>query len=248
MSITRTEDSIFEIARGNVNGMSSVNKFGGYSDVASDTEEDIWDGGGDYAFPTTAIISHLSQTADQAAMRGGIIEIQGLDEDWELVVQTKALNASNTTTPVEIDTPLIRVFRMKVLENIVSASEIRLHNAAETVDYAIIGIGNNQTLMAIYTVPAGKTAYLTQYYTTPIALSGKEPLSVQAKLWIADRKNNYEFQLKHARGISKGAYAPAHLFMPYLKVNEKSDIKITAIPNNEGAAIAAGFDLILIDN
>ncbi len=242
------QDLMLEIARGNVSGFGQVNKFGENSDIADGVTEDIWDSGGTYAYPATALMTKLSQTADQTAMRGQTIEVQGLDANWALTVQTKDLDASLTTTAVTLDTPLIRVFRMKVLADVVGTSNIRCHNDAESVDYAVIQTGNNQTLMALYTVPAGKTAYMTSYYCDTVESTGKEPKSTEFTLWVADRANSYEFQLKHEKGVAKGDSGFQHYFRPYMKVNEKSDIRMRAVPSGEDAHVHAGFDLILIDN
>lgn len=245
-------DPMLEIARGNVSGMSHVNKFGENPDVVKNTTEDVWDGGGTYSFPATALMTKISQTTDQGDMQGETIEVQGLDESWDLVVQNVDLDDSNTETPVTLDTPLIRCFRMKVLANYVTTSPIRVHNDAENVDYAIIDTGNNQTLMAIYTVPDGKTAYLTNYYadTAPTGSGTKDPYAVKIKLWFADRDNSYEFQIKHEKGlIQDGAHSFQHFFKPYYKATQKTDIKISAFASNDwNGHVHAGFDLILVDN
>ena len=236
------------ISAGEYEGISTVNKFGSNEDVSNGTEESVWDGGGTYSFPATALITKLSQTVDQVAMRGGTIEVQGLAAGYVLTVQTKALDAADTTTAVTLDTPLLRVFRMKVLEDIVNTSEIRAHNTAESVDYAIISIGNNQTLMAIYTVPAGVTAYMTNYYCDYVRSAARDPDSIEYRLWVADRDNGYEFQIKHKKGIPKQASGFRQGFNPYFKINEKNDIMITAEPSGAASDVHAGFDLILIEN
>jgi len=60
-------------------------------------------------------MTSISQTTDQVAMRSAVIEVQGLDASWDAVTQNATLDASDTTTVVTLTTPLIRVFRMKVL-------------------------------------------------------------------------------------------------------------------------------------
>jgi hypothetical protein len=242
------QDFMLELACGNIAGVSQVNKFGASLAVTADTTEDIWDGGGTYAYPATALMVKVSQTVDQSTMRGATIEVQGLDANWALVVQDVVLDASLTTTPVVMTTPLIRVFRMKVMADVVIDSPIRCHNAAEDVDYAVISIGNNQTLMALYTVPAGKTAFITSYFCDSTDATNKQPTGIDVRLWMADRANSYEFQLKHSRGIPKAGIGFQHFFAPYIKINEKTDIKITALPTDEAAAVHAGFDLILVDD
>ena len=239
-------DTTILAAAGTNSAMSSVNKFGRNPDVAIATEEEIWDGSAAYVYPATALMTSMSQTTDQVAARGLVIEVQGLDSTWALVVQTKALNAADTTTAVDLDTPLIRVFRMKVLGNVVTTSTIRVHNAAENQDYAIIDTGRNQTQMAIYTVPAGKTAYMTSYYAAVNPATILDPTSMPIRLYARDNANGYAKQIKHSIGLIVGQFQ--HYFEPHYKFTEKTDIFITATPVGKAADVSAGFDIILIND
>jgi len=244
-------DFDLEVSKGNVAGHGKVNKFGVNEDVSANTREDVWTGGGDYPYPATALITSMSQTTDQVAMRGAEIEWQGLDANWEEVVNIINLDASDTTTVITLATPMIRVFRGEVNANVVNDSPIRCHNAGETVDYGIIDTGTNQTTMAMYTVPAGKTAYLKNYYASSVESTGKEPKSTLFALWTADRLKNYEFQLKSIIGIPKAGGLAQMPFEPPTGGNimsERTDIKITAKPTDEAASVAAGFNLVIIDN
>ena len=242
-------DFFLEVAKGNVAGHSSVNNFGENALITSDTTEDIWDGSVSYPYPTTATITHLTQATDQVGTDGGAtVEVQGLDANWALVVQTANLDATNTTTEVALTTPLIRVFRIKVLEDIVLADDISVVSSGGATTYAIVLAGNNQTLMALYTVPAGKTAYMTKYYASITLGASKVPLGANIRMWAADRANGYEFQLKHSIGIQGGAAGIEHRFMPYQKFSEKTDIRINGTPYSQDGQISAGFDLIVVDN
>ena len=247
--IQHTEiQGIIELVAGNVPGFGCINKFGSNPANAADTVEDVWDGGGTYSFPATALMTHLSQTADQLAMRGQTIEVQGLADGFVSTTQDVVLNGTLTTTPVALTTPLMRGFRMKVQADVVTTSPIRLHNTAETVDYAIIQTGLNQTLMSIYTVPANKTGYLISYYGDYVAIAAQIPTSVVYRLWAADRANSFEFQLKHKKGVSQGAAGFQHFFKPFLQFTEKTDIKVDALPDNKTAITHAGFDIVLVDS
>lgn len=229
-------------------GLTGVNKFGENFAVAKDTQEDIWDGGGDYTYPTTADITHIHQATDQAALRGGTIQVQGLDADWALVVQDATLDATDTTTLVALATPLIRVFRVKVQENVIASSDLHVTNAGDTIEYAKILQGNNQTLMALYTVPAGKTAYMRKYYATMTLGLVKEPKGVNIRLWAADRAAGYEFQLKHSVGLINGGGQIEHEFLPAPSFTEKTDLRMSALAYDAIGQVSAGFDLILVDN
>jgi len=228
-------------------GISCINKFGRNSAVASGGTEEIWDGSAAYVFPATALMTKLSQTVNQAALTSDVVEIQGLDANWELVTQDVALDGTNTTTAVDLGTPLIRAFRMEVQTNVVTDSPIRLHNDAENQDYAIISVGNNQTLMAIYTVPAGKRAYLTRYYAS-VNPGGGAPTTMNIRLWARDNLNLYEKKLKHIRGLDLDASSDfEHTFGPYLEFTEQTDIFITGETSAAAADVSAGFDLIIIN-
>jgi len=252
-SAVKTIDPMLSIAMGHFNGFSQVNKFGENPDIGVGTTEDVWDGGGTYGFPTTATITHIRSAVDSATTQNSTIEVQGLDANWNLVVQTKDLDGTNSTTEVALGTPLIRVFRMKVLENAVMDQDIWVGDDDFLVAdaKAIIQAGNNQTLMAIYTVPNGCTAYMTQYYMDNQTDGVRHPDSAEFKLWVADRDAGYEFQLKNMRAIPETGDGITHTFLPYMKITQKSDIKVScAITGavNEDGHPHAGFDLILVDN
>ena len=246
----QTSDFWLDLAAGNLTGKTGVNKFGRNPSIADGTTEEIWDGSAVYSFPTTSLMTSISQTTDQAAMRGATIEVQGLDANWDLVVQNATLNASDTTTVVTLATPLIRCFRMKVLANVVGDSDIRVHNAGETQDYAVISAGNNQTEMAIYTVPNGKTAYMVSYYSSLNSSAQVGPTGLTIRMWERDNDNVYAPMIKHVTGLDPDATStlPQHDYRPYKKITQKTDLWITASPTGKAADVSAGFDLILVDN
>lgn len=237
-------DYHMEVPLGNVPGQSSINKFGANADITKDTKEDVWDLGTDYPFTANGIapITHIhsGSTSDTEP-----IEIQGLDIDGILTTQTITLNG---TTLVALTTPLWRVFRLKNIGTSDLIGVVDVANSGDTVIYAQINIGNNQTLMAIYTIPANKTALLTKYYATVVPSTNKDPTSTRFSVWMRDTTINGVFQLKHVVGIPKAGAMVEHAFDPYPKITQLVDIKITALPIGENGDVAAGFDLILIDD
>lgn len=243
-------DFYLEVAKGNVAGHTSVNKFGENFLITADTQEDIWDGGGDYVYPTTATITHIRSAVDSAATQGLSVEVQGLDASWALVTQTATLDGTTSTVEVLLTTALIRVFRMKVTDNVIADQDIWIGatGVAAATSKAIITAGNNQTLMALFTVPAGKTAYMTKYFASLTLTVSKDALGCNLRIWAADRANGYEFQLKHSCGIQGSAAGIEHNFMPYEKFTEKTDIRLAGTPNVNDGQIAGGFDLIVVDN
>jgi len=242
------------ISAGFVNDMSGVNKFGENPTLATSSTETIWDGSNTYTFPSTADITHIRQATDQAAMRGATVEVQGLrlsGSSWFLSVQDVVLDAANTTTPVALTTPLIRVFRMKVKANVVTTQDVELRNVGGGTTYAIITAGNNQTLMAIYTVPTNYTAYVSAYYASLNKDSGGGDPDVIIKMWNQDNENTYAPQLKHVLGLDTDATSYfKHGFSPYLKLEERTDVYLTAtnLSGSATADVSGGFDLVLMVN
>jgi len=247
MSYSPAGNYALSVSRGLVAGIAVVNKFGQNTAVASGGVEEIWDGSAAYVYPATALMTYVSQKVDQAAMQGGTVEIQGLNASYTAVTQSINLDGSDTTTPVILTTALIRCFRIKVFADVVTDQDISVHNTANNQDYAIITAGNNQTLMAIYTVPAGKTAYCTNYWAHHNPATGQDPTSNPIKLWARDKANSYESQLKHIVGLPNGA-GFQHWFEPYPAFTEKTDIYLTASPVGKVANVSAGFDLYVVDN
>ena len=237
-------------ASGSDASMTSINKFGRNTNVAQGAQEEIWDGSIAYVFPTDATdITHIRSAVDSATTQGAVIEVQGLDANWDLVVQTKALDGTNSTTEVELDTALIRVFRMRVLDESVMDQDIWVgdDDFVEAAAKAIITAGNNQTLMAIYTVPANKAAYMT-HYSSAINAGVGNPTACIVKLWAKDNANGYAPQVKHTISVDLDFDATAsESFNPYYKFTEKTDIYITATPVGAAADVTASFDLIIVD-
>lgn len=228
--------------------ISSINKFGSIVLATSNTVEDVWDGGGTYTFPaSTADMTHISQTTDQAAARGSTWTIQGLNTSYVEVEQDVLLNASDTTTPTALGTPLFRVNRMfMTTPDITLTSTVRLHNAGETVDYTDIQLDHNQTLNAIYTVPADKTAYLTGVYADYVPTASRNPDNVHFHLLVRRNAESGSWRVIESFGVTPGNSRTSRPFDPHIVVPEKSDIRITVRPEAKDVHAHASFDLILI--
>ena len=249
-----------EIARGNVTGMSSVHKFGEAGDLDSEVA-DVWDGCSNitgltktsmltYTYSSTADIDSLSSSSGSDTTD---VEVQGLDATWALVTQTITLTGQ---TRVALDTDLIRVFRMKNVGATAFAGNVFCYvNGAITAGVpdteadvrAIMQIGNEQTLMAIYTIPLATTGYLCQFFAS---VSGTGGGTKDAQIDLRFRKTGGVFQLKHRTSVlADGTSHFGHPFaIPETGLPAKTDIVITATSASSNLAISGGFDIILIDD
>lgn len=221
------------IASGDVSGYSHINKFGYSNNISSLST--IWDGSNIYTYSTSAGVVTISGTSDDD---GAVIEIQGLDTNYNIVVQDVTLDGSGDGTA---STNLIRIFRARVktpssgeTSNVADLS-IRIAGG----ERAKILAGNGQTLMAVYTVPAGKTAYLLN-----LTLSVDKNVDVIYKVMVREIDDG-GFQIKGQFGTFGTSLD--HNYPVPLKFTEKTDIEIQADAGNTSGG-GATFDLILVDN
>jgi len=110
--------------------------------------------------------------------------------------------------------------------------------------YATIVIGDNQTLMAIWTVPANHTAYLLQTDVTVATTQNNKYCTAS----LVARPFGEVFQVKD-RFVKAESQTTLTYSLP-LKFEEKTDIEYRAIGDSAGAdiAISAAFEIIYIWN
>jgi len=243
MSFIGPKDVRLEIAKGNVAGSSTVLKFG-RNQVVGTSEEDVWDGGGSYAFyPTTGKALQIRSTA---AGDTQTVEIQGLSSAY--APQTESVTLSGTGF-VALSNKYNRVFRMKNTGAANNAGSIICSASGSSEVAAQISVGQNQTLMALYTIPAGVTGYMTNFFASVDKNAGGAA-SVDINLRVRPAPSSAKvFQSKHRTGLNvAGDSHVNHIFGTPLKVLEKEDITLRAEANSGTIDCQAGFDIILVDN
>ena len=254
------------IAEGNVTGKTFVHKFGEAPDFdQADGEVTMWDGANDalfsgsppmvYTFSSSADIGLISSSD---AGDGQTIEMQGLDSDFNLVVQTITLNGQTDVDISATGIDLIRVFRLKNIgaTDIAGVVYVRINGSAQTDGVpdaantvrAIINNGNNQTLMAVYTVPNGKTGYMRSWFAATAGASRNS----EYKIKIKARPPGQVFQVKHTSAISDtGTSKDNHPYVEPEIFVAKTDIIMTAemlLNAATQAEISSGFDMVLVDD
>lgn len=240
----KMEDRFLAIAEGNVTGHSVMLKFGRNPDIDGAIEETIWEGGGIYPFQSTAqSLEVLSSDADDNSTGTGArtITLIGLDSNYAELTQVITLNGNNA---VAITGTWLRVHRCSVTTagtSGVNEGTITIRIAGGGTTLLIIGPSNGQTLMAVYTIPAGKTGYMLSYYAS--ANSTPTAPSIDVKLFT--RPGGGVINLKHQQALSAGA-SINHKFQVPFKIAEKTDIYLNATSNVNNTDVCAGFDLILM--
>ncbi len=237
------------IAAGLISGVSIVNKFGRNPDVDSGSvPEDVWGGGGVYPFLSSAeTITAVSDSAlDTSAGAGArTIEVQGLDSNYELQTEDVILNG---TTAVTLASQYLRIFRSRVLTagtGEVNAGTITIAGTTQT--QAVVSIGQGQTLMAIYTVPAGKTAYLKKIYSSLLRFDSVQETAIKFLLQV--RPHGGAWNVKHTWGSkTDGDGSYNRDWLGGLVISEKADIRVRVeYSSSNNADVSSGFGLLLVD-
>lgn len=152
------------VGQGHVPGYWYMDKFGELPGIPANNT-DIWEFGetraGEYTYDANGTAPIVSLVSDNAADTEPI-DVTGLDITGAEVVQSVTLTG---TTRVALATPLWRVYRMENSNGtpLVGTVKCYVGTAATPADAdvrAIMTPGNDQTLMALYTVPLGKVAFL----------------------------------------------------------------------------------------
>jgi len=232
------------VQQGKVPGYSMVNKFGYNSSIGSGAFETIWETGNNYPWQSSAVtVDAVSDdTNDDVAGTGArTLRIQGLDGSYNLAEETVDMDGTTTVTTTQT---FLRVFRMSVETAGTSGNNVGNISVTYTGGSdvaATITERNGQTLMAVYTIPAGKTGYV-------VAMNFGSSKDQEQTCKLKTRDNtvaNSAFQTKEYLNIRGGfTYFPKRAIT---KITEKTDIELQAISNSTSSA-SGGFELILMDN
>lgn len=221
------------IAAGQVAGYSHINKFGFNPTVGTGFEIVSDQSVTEQPYPTTAVTVSLisSATTNDAGLQ---ITIQGLDANYAIQEETVTLNAGGSFTTTNT---YLRVFRGIV--NSTNQGNITIqYNTDPTSVADVIPADAGQTLMAVYTVPAGKTAYLIKF-------QGNVEKDTGTIFRLRCRPSGGQFSVKGQFGTF-GSSVTYDYPVP-LVFTEKTDIEIQVKAQGTTGA-GAIFDLILVNN
>lgn len=232
-----TEPFELQISRGQISAHYRLHKFGFNEDI-DDDEETIWDAGGIYAYPSSAV--KMTATSTDGANDDGVqVTVQGLDASYNELSETITLDGTGTA---ETNGFFLRVYRAFIVGSQEPSGTINITNASTT--YARITLGENQTLMALWTVPAGYTAYLLQKDVTSLT----ETITRFGIFRLVSRQVGGVF-----RTHDKHCLRNDHLELTYstpLVFPEKTDIEVRCKGSGDPANmnVSASMDIVYIKN
>jgi hypothetical protein len=239
-----------QVARNQILDHKVIFKFGFNPDI-NGVEETIWDAGDIYAYPSAATVMKVSSgsTNDTAAGTGArTILVQGLDADYNEAQEIVTLNGQ---TAVNTTTSFLRVTRAYVLtagSGGTAAGNIYVGVGTVTTGvpatiYAQITLGENQTLMAIWTVPAGYTGYFDHFNVATGTTNANQYITIRA----VQRNFGGVFRTLIKQSIGSNGIADFVIKYP-IEVQEKTDLEIRASSSGSNNLVSADFSVIYIRN
>jgi hypothetical protein len=255
-------DLMLEGPRGNITGISCINKFGRSTNVDSGVITDIWDRANAtddqdiWIAPTQARIHNIASSSasddgDPAGVGARTLRVYGLT-GWG-TAETNEEITLNGTTNVATSNSYVIIHRMEVLTKGATNVNVGTITATAVTDATVtaqINAGQGQTQMAIYGIPSVQTAYLTNYYASfnkSAGATGGVDLSLRVNPEPDSELINSV--VKHTQSVfSTGNSHFLHKFGPYLKIVGPAIIRVQGTGGANDLDVSSGFDLILITN
>jgi len=225
-----------------------VKLFGRAPDV-DNTYVDVWEGPtSTYVFPATAQqMAVVSTSANDTSAGTGAqkVTIQYLDNNY--VARTEVVTLNGTTPVNTVATNILRVNKMyssQVGTNHYPVGDIALKNTGGTVTYSQMKAGRNTAQQIIYTVPAGKTLYISQWFAAAGASAANHftQIILRSTAWDGYSVTGGGFLTVDPVSAQDGNVVQP--FIIPIKIPATSDIKVSAISDGGSANVIVTASII----
>jgi len=232
------KDSLLSIAQGEVNGHSGVHKFGAVPAMSQNNTGTVWDVN-DTMYPwaswdTAGTVSILTVNSSD---NGKTITLVGLDANYQNQSEEVVVSSSGAVTTTKTWKRLYRAYVSSGTDNV---GAITVQKGGVTV--LQITAGKGQTLMAIYTVPAGHTAYLLSG-----VCSVQDGADATGNMYVRYSSED-AFRIGHSFEVAGRGGPYSHKFEIPVRLPEKTDIDVRATVRSNNARVTAAFDILLVED
>lgn len=237
------------VASGTASGYKVMNKFGRNPDIDNNGSfETLWNGGQTYAGHNATNAEPVKVWSNSTNDVGREVHIFGLDADWNEILETITITGTTEGTAA-IST--LSFIRMDEANSDVGGSEsinsglITVQQATSGIVFAKIPVGYNTTMVACYSIPAGKTGWIQDY---GVFLSGK--ISGISEVRLVIREFGKQFRVVSEVSIlGSGLSGLTNTYLFYRgPIPEKADIQIIANSDTQNLGVAGSFTVLLVDN
>jgi len=244
-----TEPFELQVARGQIEGHSSVCQFGINTNVGQSAET-VWIGSSVYSFPASASVLKVSSSSTDDVATSGTgawtVRVEGVDASYEAVSETVSLNGQ---TAVNTTNSYLRVNKVMVLTaGTGNASAGTIYAGTGTVTSGVpavvvsqTGSSSNESENAFYTVPVGYTAYICRYTVS----SGNSTANTYSTFQLRIRPYGGVFGTKSYLIAPGSGLFECEAAVPSA-VPEKADIEVRAFTSAGTAVVSAQLQIVLV--
>jgi len=239
----------YSIAKGAIAGHDSLLKFGTRTAILAAIQSTVWEGPTDrYIYMDTAQQLKISSTSANDTVGGtGIrtLTLEGLDANLNRISETVNMAGLTIVTTANSYLRIYRAYGTTCGTTYANEGLITVTNNAGTTTQLVITIGDSQTLMTTWTVPAGKDAYI-------IGMEASTNSNKGARISLFTRQLDggilYPWRIRNRSYLFSGS--EQFRFQVPIKISEKTDIETRFnTPTSAGTTSGgATFELWYEDN
>jgi hypothetical protein len=238
---TNELQAALQLSGGPVEGCAHVQCYGRNSSVSS-SEEDLWDGGGLYTWPTSAERLNIVSTStnDTSAGTGArTVKIHGLDSTYTEISETVTLNG---TSNVLTTNSYLRSHLMEVItagSGGSNAGTVTCTQETSSLKLGHISIGLNRTMSGCHTIPKDVNGFLWGF---SVCMDSSGEGDSTYTVYLKTRRINEVFQKVQ---FSNSTDMVKHKFHIPVQLPEKTDLILSA--KGDGTDMSATIELTLVD-
>jgi len=224
--------ALLELVHRGVPGTGAVNIFGFNRDIGAGFET-VWNDGGTYAFPGSAVTMDLVSSSASDTMQ---VMVTGLDADYASIFDVVTLNGTGSVTTTK---SFYRINSAVILTGS-NVGDITISNGGTTYGFIEATLGITQA--CLYTVPAGFSLYLLRIDANSGTTNGSKYLTIRNVI-----TNSVGRTLRVAEATFQTSQVSYDRQVPF-RIAEKTDFQFEASSSASTNEVSIFVEGILIEN
>lgn len=227
-----TPNFLHDVAKGNIWDSRPLNIFG-FNRTVGTSFETLWDDGGNYAYPSSALVMSVVSSSTSDTME---VLISGLDANYVEITETVTLTGTSAVTTSK---SFLRINSAIILSGS-NVGNITISNGGVTYAYIQAELGTTQS--SVYTVPANHSVYLFRIDCTSGTNNGQKYLTIRNVL-----KTHGGRILRVAEATFSTSQVSFDRQVPF-KIEEKTDFHFEAKSSASDNEVSIFIEAILVEN
>lgn len=227
----------------------SIRKFGRSASLTANIVEDVWESGGTKILLTSAETMDIVSTStddDNGGTGANIIQVGGLDSDYNLITDTIIMDGTTTVTS---NLSFLRVNRVRAVfcgTGKTNAGTITVTSSTSSAIQATIPAGESISQQSHFTIPSGYTAFTTGIVLSVYRASGgsgNKAAEITTSVYVPAANTTYK-TLRY--GVSRDGGPLITVPNTPSQTPEKCTVWFDAVAESTGTVVTSSQEFILI--